>query len=195
MNWSLSKGIQMPRLISSVHLLAAILLLLCAMLSSAAGVDCDFDDNGTCDIVDLDALMYLGLDNQGQQFDLDENGSVDLADRDVWLLDAGTRNGIEYVVGDADLNGKVNADADMNEVGVNWQRTDATSWLQADFNGDHFVNSIDLNYIGVSWQHGVGRRASLVPEPSSWTMMLPLLFGLSRKRKLTQHVSSSRVSS
>ncbi len=172
----------MPRLISSVQLLAAIFLLVCAVLSSAGELDCDFDDNGTCDVLDLDALMYDGLANQGQQFDLDENGSVDLADRDVWLLDAGTQNGATYLPGDADLNGKVNAGHDLNNVGGNWQISDASSWWHGDFNGDRNVNSNDLNSIGVNWLHSTGQPASVVPEPSSWTMMLPLLFGLSRKR-------------
>ena len=54
-------------------------------------------------------------------------------------------------------------------LGTNWQRSDATSVAQGDFNGDGLVAAADLNDIGLFWQHGVAAAAdaSAVPEPSS----------------------------
>jgi hypothetical protein len=64
--------------------------------------------------------------------------------------------------------------SDLNDLGTNWQRTDATSVAQGDFNGDGLVAAADLNDIGISWQHGVAAaaNASAVPEPSGCLALL-----------------------
>ena len=138
------------------------------------GLDCDFDGNEICNVIDLDALLYDGLVNQGTQFDLDGNGTVDLADRDRWLSDAGTENiGVGYLPGDTDLSGFVDA-ADLNNLGVSWQIADATGWQQGDFDGDGNVNASDLNALGVNWLQGQPPAAP-VPEPSFGVLAALLL--------------------
>ena len=144
--------------------------------SVATDPDCDFDGNGTCDIADLDALLYEG---QAQQildpYDLNSDAVVDLGDRDEWYTLASAENGVELVAGDANLDGLV-VSSDLNALGSNWQTTNATSVAQGDFNGDGFVNATDLNPMGVNWQHGVAAAASTaVPEPSGGLALLTSL--------------------
>jgi len=143
---------------------------------------CDFDGDGVCNLGDLDELLYNGLSGTDLKFDLSGNGTLDLADRDEWLAQAGSENiGEPYVLGDADLNGIVNA-SDLNTLGGVWQQTDLTSWAEADFNGDGVANAADLNSIGGNWQHGVPAAAA-VPEPSSCRLLiLSLALLLIRRR-------------
>lgn len=137
-----------------------------------SGLPCDFNGDDACDIGDLDELMYSGLGGSDPKYDLDgSGGTIDLADRDVWLSQAGNENiGEPYVVGDADLNGIVNA-SDLNALGGNWQQTNLTSWAGADFDGDGAATAADLNGIGRNWQHGVVDGAA-VPEPSCCSMLI-----------------------
>ena len=77
--------------------------------------DCDFDEDGSCDVTDLDLMQALGplvagVDASGNEsFDLDGNGTIDLTDRDQWLTDAATVNGFAsaYKLGDANIDGVV----------------------------------------------------------------------------------------
>ena len=151
------------------------------LVGGGGGADCDFDGNGTCDIVDLDQLMdALGSNNA--DFDLDNSGTVDAIDRNQWLSEAGIKEkGAAYVVGDADLDGDVDT-SDLNSVGVNWQRTDVATYANGDFDGDMDVDSTDLNFVGVNWQHGVPARAA-VPEPTGAMLSLVGLLGLLSLRR------------
>ena len=147
------------------------------------GIACDFDGDGTCDISDLDLLMYSGLGTNDLSFDLDGSGSVDLGDRDAFLVQNGS------LPGDADLNGVDNA-ADLNAVGQNWQQA-VTSWSDGDFVGDGFSNAQDLNVLGVWWTKTAAdfadsqqaAPAAAVPEPSGVVLLLVGLAGISRGRR------------
>ncbi len=110
----------------------------------STGPECDFDASGACDVVDMDALLNnLGSDDL--LYDLDLDGVITLGDRDVWLSIAGQENiGVDYVTGDANLNGQVNS-SDLNDLGIAWQSTDNPGWGNGDFNGDDIVNAPDLN--------------------------------------------------
>ncbi len=144
-------------------------------------IECDFDSNGLCDVVDLDRLIAAqGTDEL--RFDLDQNGSVGSSDRDTWLTVAGERNqGTTYLQGDANLDGAVDA-ADLNALAVRWQQENISSWGLGDFTGDGRVDSFDLTIIGTNWLKGgqaespndaLGRQP--VPEPgSAWSLMVGL---------------------
>jgi hypothetical protein len=140
---------------------------------------CDFDGDQLCDIVDLDALLFEALGTVNPRFDLDGSGGpIDLGDRDAWLSMAGDENiAVPYVLGDTDLNGKVDA-LDLNNLGLSWQRDDVDSWQLGDFNGDNTVNASDLNDLGLNWQHGAPAAASGVPEPAGMMMLIIGVCGL-----------------
>jgi hypothetical protein len=151
----------------------------------APNLDCDFDTNSSCDVTDLNSLL-VALGGGDLRFDLDGSGTVDLNDRDEWLTSAGMDNiGVPFVVGDADLDGEVDA-GDLNSLGRNWQSADNPLWQQGNFNGDTIVDAQDLNAIARNWQHGVSSAASsaAVPEPSSLILLatgIGLLAILSRR--------------
>lgn len=142
---------------------------------------CDFDMDGDCDVADIDLLMYDGIANNDLAYDLDGSGTVDTGDRNAWLIEA------DSLPGDATLDGIVKSD-DLNEVGVSWQRMDATSWSQGDFNGDGIVDSTDLNDVGVNWQSTAAtfagaQPASAVPEPTGALTGLLAVLGLLAMRR------------
>lgn len=143
---------------------------------------CDFDQNGVCDVADIDSLME-GIGGNDASLDMNGDGTVDNADRDQWLVDAGNKEiGTPFSRGDADLDGDVDA-LDLNAVGVNWQRQDATSWAQADFDRDGDVDAEDLNEVGIFWQTGVAAGAESVPEPNGAVLAVAGALGLLSLRR------------
>ncbi len=162
----------------------ASLLLLAVVVPNAMGQNfdvCDFSGSGHCDIADLDLLLYEGISTQSVVFDLNNDDGVDIADRNEWLHLVGT------VPGDANLDGMVDA-SDLNSLGTNWRRTDATSAAQGDFNGDGDVDATDLNDVGNYWQFGVPAAAAqaAVPEPSSLGLLAPLALLFVVRRQATR---------
>ncbi len=144
--------------------------------------ECDFDENGTCDLGDVDQLLYTGIASGDAKYDLDGSGTVDLADRDALLSEIG------HPLGDFDGDGKVAA-SDLNVVGGNWQQTGITSYTDGDSNGDGAVNASDLNAVGSNWQVGAAPLAATaaVPEPTSgWLALVTftLLGSLGRRMRL-----------
>ena len=102
-------------------------------------LDCDYVDvaNG-CDIDDLDAL-YAGA-----------NGPLTDALIDEWLDQASsTTNPIKtnpndvYVIGDTDLDGKVDS-ADLSRVLQSFKDTTSLGWGEGNLNSDSVVDSADL---------------------------------------------------
>ena len=149
---------------------------------STNGVDFDFNDDGSADIIDLDLLVEAIAEND-IEFDLDGSGTVDKADISTWLDGVGsTRFGESYLFGDLDLDGDVDS-ADLNRVGLNWQQP-ASGWSAGDTNGDRRVDSEDLNTIALNWQQSVASPAA-VPEPTNWLLQLPfvgVLLSIRRRR-------------
>ncbi len=140
----------------------------------ATPVNCDFDGDGNCDVIDIDLLgkeIIAGTNNA--DFDLTGDGTVDLADQDRWRADAATENGFAepYLNGDADLDGAVLV-GDLNAVGTNWQ-TSPDPWSSGDFNADGIVDVADLNLLALNWQDSIPAAAAqaAVPEPTSLFMM------------------------
>ena len=141
----------------------------------------DFDGDGayTCDDINT---LYAGIASGDSSVDLTGDGAVDDADVDAWREEAGTAKGFSTAVllGDADLSGVVNA-TDLNEIALNWQRTDATSWCEGDFNHDGNVNAPDLNDLALNWLSDIrpAGAAAAVPEPASfglcWMALLAVL--------------------
>ena len=158
---------------------------------------CDFDEDDLCRVGELNQLLANGpfdtpvavVEGVNDQFDIatDENDETDgfITDEDVdaWLSAAAFARDLEQpiVPGDANLDGRVDS-ADLNRVGLSWQRDDATSWGDGDFNFDGRVDSADLNQVGLNWQYGVAQPAAVVPEPGGYAFWLGVVLLLARSK-------------
>ena len=164
-------------------------LLLSSEYVPDTGLDCDFDDNGTCDIGDLDALtleVATAPANPNLDFDLNQDGAVGSDDQDQWLQLAGEANGFagSYFRGDANLDGRVDA-GDLNVIALNWN-TENNLWSEGNLVGAG-VGASDLNALALTWQQvtpTVAEQAA-VPEPASFVLaLLAMVFlGCGRFRK------------
>ena len=152
-------------------------------LIMATGLACDFDGNELCDVADINSLLYSGIPDQDVTYDLDADGKVDQDDVTAWLSQAGDENqSSPYLAGDANFDGRIDA-ADLNVLGVNWQRNNASSWAEGDFNGDGVVDATDLNVVGVNWLAGATAAEQVaVPEPSGCFIWLIAVVCLRRMR-------------
>ena len=147
--------------------------------------DCDFNDDSTCDIIDIDLLMNeVGDGTNNVAFDLNGDSAVNDGDRDVWLSSAATENGLSapYFLGDSDLNLRVDA-GDLNVLGIAWQ-SDNNNWSNGNFAGGS-VNATDLNALGVNWQkaHPDAPAGAAVPEPAGAMLLLLGLLGIAVARR------------
>lgn len=77
-----------------------------------------------------------------------------------------------YLMGDANLDGSVNA-SDLNDMARNWNQ-EVARWSAGDFNADGIVDARDLNKIGLMWQQSIPVAASpeSVPEPVAFNLFL-----------------------
>ena len=143
----------------------------------------DFDGDGNANTSDIDALVQSIVEgNNAAEFDVSGDGLVNRADLDLWLESAAEFNGfgMPYLVGDANLDGQVNA-GDLNAVGSNWQ-ADKSTWQEGDFSADGKVNVTDLNGLALNWQQSISPAAaspSAVPEPNGMTLSLVGLLAIS----------------
>ncbi len=112
-------------------------------------VDADFNDDGSYDCLDIDALVAeIAAGNHNPLFDLTGDGLVNLGDRDAWLTQAGEINlgpGRVFLVGDATLDGFVDVQ-DFNEWNAN-RFTIGAAWCRGDFNADGVIDVQDFNML------------------------------------------------
>ena len=138
---------------------------------------CDLDGDDKCGISDIDILTGDLASNRKQ--DLNADGVTNLEDRDRWLESAAHVNRLDppYLLGDANLDGSVDA-SDLNRVGLHWLSS-TSRWSEGDFDGTGIVDSADLNTLARQWQMTIdtpaAELAQPVPEPSRISLALCLL--------------------
>ena len=108
----------------------------------------------------------------------------------VNLAEAGPANEFAgpILVGDADLNGKVEA-LDLNPLAIAWQDATEFDWSNGNFTsaGDPGVNVSDLNGLALEWQNEVPLAAAAnqaVPEPTTASLILLIFFACAGCRKM-----------
>ncbi len=146
---------------------------------------CDFDTDGDCDLVDIDA-MYPNFGGSNPKFDLNGDAQVDDEDLGQWLLDASAVDplGRIFVRGDADLDGNVLGN-DVTNVAANFGGTG--TWSDGNFvispgQGGALIEGNDFTILAAHFSFTSG--VSAVPEPASLTwMMAACLLGM-RYREL-----------
>lgn len=143
-------------------------------IGSLPTLECDFDADLACTVADIDLLTAeIAMGGNNLSFDIDGDGSISIADRDDWLSKAATENGksAPYLLGDANLDGSVNA-LDLNELGQRWRQQD-NLWSHGDFSADGVIDALDLNAMGQNWRRMIPLAAAAsVPEPSALSLLL-----------------------
>ncbi len=142
----------------------------------------DFDGDGDYACADVDSLVAaIASQTNSPTFDLNADGVVNGQDLNRWLAEAGMHenvNGAPYLLGDADLNGGVDA-ADF----IIWNQnkfTQHAAWCGGDFNADGSVDASDY----ILWNQYKFQTATRgVPEPAStWLLGMGIAFLLLRCR-------------
>ena len=142
---------------------------------------CDFDGDGDCDLMDLDALtqeIVAGTDTP--EFDLNGDGVVTAADitdeTSGWLTQGGAANadvtgGNPFLNGDANLDGFVDV-TDFNIWNMN-KFNNTGLWSQADFSADGASDVTDFNIWNMN--KFTSSQPAAVPEPAG---LMAILVGL-----------------
>lgn len=159
-------------------------------------IACDFDNDGDCDVNDINQLtrvphlkegVVVPSPNINSKFDMDGNRTVNCADVSRFLVVAAEENGWgePYRLGDTDLDGKVGF-ADFVNMNNNWQKSvlpgePRLGWQFGDFDCDGMVTFPDFVAQNNNWQSMLFPALSFaplaVPEPSTGGLVaLGLLF-------------------
>ena len=152
-------------------------------LGGGGGLLCDFDSNGVCDLVDIDALNNdIAADNNTASFDLTNDGIVDRDDQTEWLSLAGEENigpGRSYLPGDANLDTVVDA-SDFN-VWNGFKFTSTANWSEGDFTADGVADASDFNV----WNGNkfTASDVTAVPEPGALSLIWIAIPGLLLARR------------
>ncbi len=151
----------------------------------------DFNDDGDLDYNDADALVgEIVAGTNDLSFDLSGDEVVDKIDLTQWLTDAAMKNGFNarYVLGDANLDGSVDA-TDLNNLALNWRKTENVAlWSAGDFTADGNVNAADLNDLALNWRQSIPFAATseTVPEPTTFTLICGIMATSLLRRRRTK---------
>lgn len=147
-------------------------------------IDVDFDDDGSIDCSDIDALTAaIASGGNESGFDLNGDGNVDAADQQQWLTDAGAANlasGNAYLMGDANLDGFVDG-SDFNVWNQN-KFSSSPAWCNGDFNADGVVDGSDFNVWNAN-KFTSSNDVAAVPEPGAFASLLLAMASLIAVRR------------
>ena len=127
----------------------------------------DFTGDGAFDCQDVDMLVaQIAAGADIVDFDLNADGVVDISDLDQWRIQAGAARlpgAARYLVGDANLDGRVNG---LDFVAWNDHKfTPTASWCSGDFNADGFVDGRDFVLWNANKFTSAHPALARVPEP------------------------------
>lgn len=118
--------------------------------------DCDVNDDGVTDALDIDMLnnvLNSGVAGSGANtnliamFDVDGDNDVDVDDRDELVEGAAC---LDTSYGDVDLDGDVDT-TDANILASNLGTESGMGWADGDLDGDGDVDSIDENILAANF--------------------------------------------
>ncbi len=137
-----------------------------------AGPTGDFNNDGTLDTADIDALTTeSAAGTNSAAYDLTGDQIVDVSDVQMWVKELSNS-----WIGDANLDGEFNSADLVNVLAAGTYEADvAAVWSTGDFNGDGHADSSDLVAGLTDGGYELGPRAAVraVPEPT-----VVVLFGL-----------------
>ena len=152
---------------------------------------CDFDFDGSCNLVDMDQLTTAIFEkSQSPIFDLDDDTLVDRTDLGLFLKLVGRS------LGDADLNGRVEF-ADFLALSGNFSIAGKqVAWSDGDFDADGVVAFSDFLILSGNYGATASRRAAemtSVPEPQFGSMVCATLVACQFVRKRQAKTPSRRA--
>ena len=127
----------------------------------------DFNDDGSWDCEDIDALTEAAALGGDGSFDLTGDGLIDIRDVDHWRGVAGSINldtGQPYLPGDGNLDGAVDG-SDLMIWNSN-KYTQVSSWCSGDFQADGLVDVADFNVWNANKFQRSGQPRDVRHEPS-----------------------------
>ena len=157
-------------------------------LTLSPGV-CDFNQDGKCNVNDLNDLFAQGdltFDVQvpdENQYDLDNSLTLNEADITLWLADAAAFNGFSTPYRRGDIDGLGTTYLDVIDVDLTDFATLAANfgpgpktWDQGNFDGD---NDIDLTDFGMfASNFSEGNYGLPIPEPATGQLAMMCLAGI-----------------
>ncbi len=145
------------------------------ILTATAQLACDFDNDGECNVADIDRLtmeLWLEPEQRDLIYDVNIDGMVNSSDTDQWLSLVAEQNGFAapYDHGDSNLDGTINA-TDLNALGLHWQQPLGV-WSEGNSSCSSAVDVCDLMSIGINWQRTIPLGGPQVPEPMGLLLLL-----------------------
>jgi autotransporter-associated beta strand protein len=168
------------------------------MLNVSAGADVqggkiiyDYTDSGTASMIK--SLLATGYGqtpqfSQGKLRSTTATAAIGLGYSDNG---AGKFTVVRTYYGDANLDGQVNS-VDFNAVAAAFNTASGGVWTTGDFNYDGRINALDFNAVASNFGatplalSGVS-LGSLVPEPSSISLLVGIVTICSRRRRFQNH--------
>ena len=155
-------------------------------------LDCDFNDDGNCNLADINAMYGNGnlvtgvAVGNGNKFDLNGDNSINQEDIGEWLSKSATENGYgsPYRRGDADgldTRSPTVRDVDITDFNALAANFDAAgtgptvgNWHLGNFDGDGDIDITDFNFLADNFTATgySGTSEQNVPEPTTWILIL-----------------------
>ncbi|MCA9215013.1 MAG: hypothetical protein KDB27_18215 [Planctomycetales bacterium] len=139
------------------------------VISSAGGIDGDFDGSGKLDAADIDLLTEeIRKGSNSPSFDLSNDGAVNDADLEFWV-----KTLHNSWIGDANLDNEFNSSDFVTVFGAGkYEKEVDAGWADGDWNGDGRFDSGDfvVAFRDGGYEQGPRPPIAAVPEPASGTL-------------------------
>lgn len=144
------------------------------------GLGCDVDGDGACLIEDLDRLIQtLNAEEFDRLMDINWDALTNALDIDAWLRQASAEREMEFLRGDANLDGTVDF-TDFLEMSGNFGDPDS-AWSGGNFDGMSGTDFADFLLLSANFT--TSEELQTVPEPASqWLVLMAVFAALPRRR-------------
>lgn len=140
----------------------------------------DYNYDGVVNAADLD-FCTRGIYNAAENALLDLSGNGVSDSNDLAAMLTSGMLGVSTYVGDANLDGQVEA-SDFSLMLEKWQQN-GFGWAYGDFNGDNVADASDFSLMLEQWQNGVESSPLVTPEPATLSLLALSGLALLRRRK------------
>lgn len=137
------------------------------------GLDCDFDGDGDCDLLDVDLLaIQIAAETNSPGFDLTSDGLVNINDLDAFLEDPE----VNKLNGDANFDNQVDF-SDFVTMSNNFGKSAFLAWSEGNFVPSENVDFEDFVTLSINFNQSSPQQAA-VPEPHAGLLLSLALVAL-----------------